>query len=91
MRRGIDALSKTTIMEDATMENAKSEKKNQASATAIDPKLPEEDTSQKSRSSKTGLNSTRKRNAHSVSEAYRTTRSIVIDVENELAECFYTT
>jgi hypothetical protein len=49
MIRGINALSKTTIMEDATMENAKSERKNQAPATAIDPRLPEEHTSQKSR------------------------------------------
>ena len=89
MIRGINALSKTTIMEDATME--KSERKNQAPATAIDPRLPEEHTSQKSRSSKTGLNSTRERNAHSVSEACRTTLSIVIDAENELSECFYTT
>jgi hypothetical protein len=47
MIRGINALSKTTIMEDATME--KSERKNQAPATAIDPRLPEEHTSQKSR------------------------------------------
>ena len=91
MRRGINALSKTTMMEDATMENAKSERKNQASAIAIDPRLPEEHTSQKSRSSRTGLNSTRERNAHSVSEACRTTLSIVIDAENELAECLYTT